>query len=116
MFSGCRIYCRSCFGETWIPSSVFRELTTQATPIRVREFLGSPPKWLRIRDPRPEPLFAIDAGRDAGERAALALACEMNAMLILVDDEAARKEARPLKIRVTGTIGVLRLVFGQWLG
>lgn len=51
----------------------------------------------------------IAPGLDEGERAALALVWELHADLVLLDDAAGRKEARALKIHMTGTIGVLRL-------
>jgi len=97
------------FGETWIPSAVLGELSAAATPDVVREFLASPPDWLKVRDPGDGVLSAVAAELDAGERAALALAHELNADLVLLDDAAARHEARTLGLRITGTIGLLRL-------
>lgn len=43
----------------------------------------------------------------AGERAAIALAEEMGADLLLVDDAKARREARRRGLSVTGTLAVL---------
>jgi len=97
------------FGETWIPSAVLDELSAAATPGPVREFLHSPPGWLKVRDAGNESIQSIATELDRGERAALALAQELHADLVLLDDAAARHEARLLGFRITGTIGVLRL-------
>ena len=97
------------FGETWIPSAVVSELSTTATPSLVRTFLRNPPPWLRVRDPGSAALAAITSDLDPGERAALALARELNADPVLLDDAAGRREALALRMRITGTVGVLRL-------
>ena len=97
------------FGDIWIPSAVVEELSTARTPGVVHDFLRDPEPWLRVREPKREILETITAQLDRGERAALALARELGADLILVDDAAARKHARSLGFRITGTIGVLRL-------
>ena len=97
------------FGETWLPSDVVRELSAAETPPEVRAFLNNPPEWLKVQDPSERALAAINKELDIGERAALALARELGADLVLVDDAAARREATILRIRVTGTVGVLRL-------
>ena len=97
------------FGETWLPSAVVKELSAPGAPLEVREFLNHPPEWLKVRDPSQDAVEAINNELDVGERAALALARELGADLILVDDAAARREAMLLRIRITGTVGVLRL-------
>jgi predicted nucleic acid-binding protein len=96
-------------GEVWIPPAVLDELSDVATPAVVRDFMASLPRWLRVRDPKQETLKGIPSDLDRGERAALALARELGADLVLLDDAAARRQARSLGFRITGTIGVLRL-------
>jgi predicted nucleic acid-binding protein len=44
---------------------------------------------------------------DSGERAAIALALDWKADLLLMDERAGAKEARRLGLTVTGTLGVL---------
>lgn len=68
-----------------------------------------PPGLLRVRDPENETLEGITNQLDRGERAALALAREFGADLVLLDDAAARTQARSLGFRITGTVGLLRL-------
>lgn len=75
----------------------------------MRQFLHAPPGWLRVREPQEAALDQIAAQLDRGERAALALARELDADLVVLDDAAARKEAKLLGFRITGTVGVLRL-------
>jgi len=97
------------FGGVSIPSTVLKELSAPATPILVRNLLADRPRWLEVRDPGTDALQAIAADLDAGERPALALALELHADLVLMDDEEGRGEAKSLGIRTTGTVGVLRL-------
>jgi len=97
------------FGEIWIPAAVLIELSASSTPVGVRLFLENPPGWLKVRDPSEETVQTISAELDRGERAALALARELNADLVLLDDAAARSEATSLGFRITGTVGLLRL-------
>jgi predicted nucleic acid-binding protein len=49
---------------------------------------------------------------DLGERAAIALAETMHADLLLIDEAAGRAEAKRRRLRVTGTLGVLRAAGG----
>jgi uncharacterized protein len=46
---------------------------------------------------------------DAGESAAIILATELRAELVLIDERAAARKARALGLRVIGTLGVLLL-------
>jgi predicted nucleic acid-binding protein len=52
---------------------------------------------------------AINPDLHSGERAALALALDLKADLILIDDAEGRREAQLPGMRITGTLGVLRL-------
>lgn len=97
------------FGAAWIPSVVLHELSAGSTPAVVRDFVASPPAWLQVRDPAPASIDAISPDLEPGERAALALARDLHADLVLIDDAAGRREAVSLHLRMTGTIGVLRL-------
>jgi predicted nucleic acid-binding protein len=97
------------FGEVWVPGAVVAELTTSSTPESVRHLMENRPRWLSVRDPQEAAVAGVNPDLDPGERAALALALELRADLVLLDDAAGRREAASLGLRMTGTVGVLRL-------
>lgn len=63
--------------------------------------------WVIVQPVTSFDLQQVPAGLDAGEREALALALGRNDPLLLLDDAAARRQAKALGIRFTGTLGVL---------
>jgi predicted nucleic acid-binding protein len=99
----------SIFGKVLIPPAVWNELTAASTPERVRLFVEDRPDWLQLRSPQPDSLEVVSSDLDAGERAALALAIEIKADLILIDEAVGRRKAKELGMRISGTVGVLRL-------
>ena len=93
------------YGDVRIPAAVERELLSPGAPKPVADWIAHLPEWIRIeavigRDPT---IGTIDSG----EREAIALAFALPAQLILLDDLAARREARRKNLRVTGTLGIL---------
>lgn len=100
------------FDRVVIPPAVERELLHSQTPSEVREWVKSPPGWFSVVQPQG---LRIEGGRDAGEREAIVLAVELGADFLLADDKSARSSARSRGLRVTGTIGVLRLAAQQHL-
>ena len=86
-----------------------RELSASAAPDSVRALIEHRPRWLRSQEPDEHVLSTITTDLHRGERAALALALELKADLLLIDDAAGRREALSLGLRVTGTVGVLRV-------
>jgi uncharacterized protein DUF3368 len=64
-----------------------------------------PPPWLELK--APTTTGERIAGLHSGEAAAIALAEELRADRILIDEQQARKAAAERRLRVTGTIGVL---------
>jgi predicted nucleic acid-binding protein len=97
------------FDEVLVPPAVWDELTTVSTPENVRSFFESRPDWLHLRSPGLDSLKLVRRDLHEGERAALALAIETRADLVLIDEAAGRREAKQLGIRITGTVGVLRI-------
>jgi len=96
------------YGAIVLPVSVVHELTQGASPAQVRNFMEDLPNWATVRTARKEiPDLPARLGR--GEREAIALAQELQADVLLVDDEAARLEAARRMIPVQGTLGVLDL-------
>jgi len=66
------------------------------------------PEWMTVRSPRTA-LPELSPVLGEGEREAIALAEELAADVLLVDDEAARLEAARRSIAVQGTLGILDL-------
>lgn len=92
------------FQKIIVPSSVRDELT--AAPLPVRNWVAKPPEWLHIT----QSIHVYDAALDnldEGERDAIALAVELHADLLLMDDREGVFAARSPGIEVTGTLGVL---------
>jgi predicted nucleic acid-binding protein len=92
------------YGRLVLPQAVHEETQREGTPEKVRAWAAQLPGWAEVRaaastDP------ALKLG--AGEREAIALAEELKADLLLVDDRKARREARRRGLAVTGTLAVL---------
>jgi predicted nucleic acid-binding protein len=95
------------FDRVLIPPAVFDELQHVETPESVRHWIGHPPDWLRIEPLRSAPDPSLDH-LDAGEREAIALAEEIHADQLLLDEVEARREAARRNLPFIGTLGVLR--------
>jgi predicted nucleic acid-binding protein len=94
------------YGRVLIPPAVYEELQAEGTPAPVRDWAANHPAWLEVRPV----LLPWDIGLDPldeGEREAIALALEMKADLLIVDDRDARIEASRRKLIVIGTLRVL---------
>lgn len=96
------------YGEVIIPEAVLRELTSGRTPPSVREWLSKPPSWLRVQAVPSSQLALVTDDLDLGEREAIVLAQLLRADLLLIDEIAGRAEAHRRSLRVTGTLGILR--------
>lgn len=79
-----------------------------STPEPVRIWMNHLPEWAAIRSPQTV-ASAFPSALGQGEREDIALAEEIGADVLLVDDEAARMEAGRRLIPVQGTLGVLDL-------
>ena len=86
-----------------IPTQVWNEL--RDAPSKVQQWLASAPKWLEVHK---APEHAIPAQIHVGEAAAIALAKELHAELLLIDDDDAYRYAAREGLPVTRTVGVLR--------
>jgi len=90
-----------------LPSVVRDELT--AAPPLVRQWIADPPPWVEVRKTTNFHQDASLANLDAGEEDAIALAVELHADLLLMDDREGVIAARSRGLTVTGTLGVLGL-------
>jgi len=87
------------FESVLIPPAVAREIAP-AIPV--------PPTWLRIQGPNVAPPASLLRRRlGDGEREALALAIELKADWIILDDLPARRSAEATGLNVIGTLGTL---------
>lgn len=99
---------RRFYGEVLVPEPVANELSAASAPAAVREWITKPPNWVDVRPVTPDAVSMITDDLDLGERAAIALAETVHADLLLIDEAAGRAEAKRRRLRVTGTLGVLR--------
>jgi predicted nucleic acid-binding protein len=94
------------YGPVLVPPAVIAELNQERTPDLVKVWLSNMPEWLHIQ----APMQALSSPRTvlgAGEREAIALAAELSADALLIDDRDARQEAQRLGVPVLGTLRVL---------
>jgi predicted nucleic acid-binding protein len=94
------------YGQVLIPQVVQQELADERSPQLVQTWIAQPPEWLLIQ--------AVDASSDndldnldPGERAAIVLAEQQGADLLLIDELLGRRVALSRQLRVTGVLGVL---------
>jgi predicted nucleic acid-binding protein len=98
---------RSLFGTIHIPRAVWDELSAQG-----QEWPGfvevKRAEWFHQHEVTGRGLvLALEQDLDTGEAEALALARELNATLVLIDEREGRRAAKRLGLRAVGVVGVL---------
>jgi predicted nucleic acid-binding protein len=97
------------YGQIVVPQAVLEELTDPRSPTAVRGWLESYPAWFVVA---PETNTQREEqsleGLDRGESAAILLAQELHADLILIDERPASSLARLRGLETIGTLGVLQ--------
>lgn len=101
------------FDRVLIPEAVHRELSSPVAPVPIKRFVARVPAWLEIR-PAPEIDTALRP-LDSGEQEVIALALATNADSVLIDERRGRQAARERGLRVSGTLGMLRLAADRGL-
>ncbi len=91
------------FDQVIIPSEVAAEMNHVKAPERVRSFIARPPDWIKILNAT-NPLHFEKL--DSGESAAISLAVQLRAIL-LIDEREGRRIAAEHGIIVIGAIGIL---------
>jgi predicted nucleic acid-binding protein len=100
---------RGQFQKILIPEAVERELRALSNP-RARAAIEEAMKegWLEVRRIESLPLTRLlKVNLHEGESEAIALAVEINASWILLDEREARAAAQRMNLNVTGVLGVL---------
>jgi predicted nucleic acid-binding protein len=95
-----------------LPASVQIELLRDAAPAVVRAWATNPPVWIEIQSAG-QPIEAKDIS--AADREAIALARELNAAFLLMDDSQARRCASRLGVVTMGTLGLLEAAAARGL-
>ena len=93
------------YGKVFIPPGVLAELGHASAPVAISTWAANLPAWATVATPGTIP-SRYDA-LDFGERQALALALEIKADLVLLDDKAARRAAQRDLMTVKGTLGIV---------
>jgi predicted nucleic acid-binding protein len=102
------------FGDVLIPPAVARELEHPApgyNRVRVHDY-----PFMRVVEPSPGPtLDSLRAQLDPGESEAIALALEVGAAVLLIDEFKGRSVAAQMGVAVTGLLGLFRRAKEQGL-
>jgi uncharacterized protein len=102
------------YGRVLVPPAVSAELAAPSP--RVQPFNVETFPFLVVRQAsRIAPNSDLIAGLGLGEQQAIALAMEVGASTLLIDDGAARRAARACGVATTGVIGVLVEAKGRGL-
>ena len=80
------------------------ELQHSLAPKQVRDWSGNVPAWVEVLRPKSS---LILAQLDLGESEAIALAAEVHADVVLIDEQAGRQEAVRRGLNVAGALSVL---------
>ncbi len=103
------------FGEVYIPSAVFTEVAVSGKGRNGAKEIAEL-EWIQkksVKDKRIVEILLAEFGR--GESEVLVLGKELNADLLIIDDERARTAAISANFQVIGLIGVLLLAKHQKL-
>ena len=99
------------FGEVHIPHAVFLEVAADKKGRRGSVEVGSA-SWIQEREVQQTTVVEfLMASVDAGEAEAIALAKEVGADLLIIDDRQGRRLAEAVGIPCVGTVGILLRYF-----
>lgn len=78
------------------------------TPTIATEYGDQLPDWIIVKQAQPSPLIRMLLSTlDDGEVSAIILATQEQDVLVILDDLSARKAAKKLGLKITGTIGII---------
>lgn len=105
---------RSLYGSIYIPAAVFQELQQAKTLPHLGAALAQT-AWIKVRSihfpDKQEALQRRYPYLHSGEAAAIALAQELAAQRIILDDKRARQAAQAEGLPLIGTVGVILLAY-----
>lgn len=93
------------YGQVILPTAVHSELSDRGSSEAVRQWSSALPAWITVQEPTASPQLL--SGLHRGEMDAIALAEELHAGLVLMDDAAGVRYALERGLTITGTLGVL---------
>jgi hypothetical protein len=103
------------FGKVSITQAVLKELRVEENlpgSKLMKNALES--GWIQVEEVHDSPILRIlNRDLDKGEAEAIALALELKAELILLDEREARIAAKNLELRITGVLGILLRAWHQ---
>lgn len=95
-------------GQVYIPEAVAAELSEgRRRNVRLPDLEKL--SWLKVQPVRDPTLLPLVTHLGDGEKEVLALGLETKDALLLLDDRDARRYARALELKVSGTLGLLLL-------
>jgi predicted nucleic acid-binding protein len=78
------------------------------TQIVADEYGNKIPDFIQIENPKDNKYqMILETFLDAGESSSIALALEKEDCLLIIDEYKGRREAKQLKLNITGTVGIL---------
>ena len=96
------------FSDLLAPPAVAQELAAHPDPTALAALDVALRQWIRIVPPQESPLYGMLRRQvDSGEAEAIALAAELKAAIVIIDEQEGRALARQVGLSVTGTLGIL---------
>ncbi len=109
---GCIEVLASLADSTVLPRAVHTELSHPAAPDSVRKWVEKLPGWVVVKNA----ISSVEAPDiSATDREAIALAMELHAKALLMDDQQARRCAATLGVPTMGTVGILEAAAAKGL-
>lgn len=97
------------FGKVVIPQKVFEEIVVQGSEMPGADAVRMA-SWIEVRPSSNRMLVqALQTQVDPGEAEAIALALEMQAHLLLIDERIGRQLAKEFRLPIMGLLGVLKI-------
>jgi predicted nucleic acid-binding protein len=97
------------FGAVWIPGAVADELAANPHPAALAAIQTAlRDQWIKTASPQNSTLLnVLTSSLHAGEAEAIALASDLNADVVIIDEQEGRQLATQAGLSVTGVLGVL---------